>query len=146
MGVPDANAISIAENAILLVDDEPLIRRLARVFLELEGFRVLEASDAAEALELYHANAARIQLVLTDLNMPGMTGIELATQIRRQRPEMPIVFISGSLSQFGAYQMTGCVSVDKPFQAGELAGCVRKALATAREGELSAIMRRSGFA
>ena len=137
MGVPDANAISIAENAILLVDDELLIRQLARVFLELEGFKVLEASDGAEALELYQVNAARIQLLLTDVNIPGMTGIELATRIRRQRPEMPIVFTSGSFAQFGPLEVRDCLSVDKPFQAGEPVACVRKALATAREETFS---------
>jgi len=125
-------------DSILIVDDEPPVRRMVHLFLELAGFRVLEASNGAEALELLDAHTADIGLLLTDLNMPGINGIELATQVRRLRPDLPVVFLSGNLGQFRALpRPSGCLSIDKPFRAGELIRCIRKALATAHQGEPS---------
>src|SRR5882762_687659 len=126
----DARALSVVDETILVVDDDQPVRRVVvHFFLELAGFRVLEACSGAEALELFHANAAQVRLLLTDLNISGISGIELANQIRRQRPSLPIVFLSGAIPPFSATTPRGCLSIDKPFRVRELVRCVQQALA-----------------
>ncbi|MFW5952476.1 MAG: ATP-binding protein, partial [Gemmatimonadota bacterium] len=79
---------------ILLVEDEDGVRDLARRVLEKNGYRVLEAADPAAALELMSESPA-VDLLLTDVVMPGMSGGELAEHLRRSRPGLPTLFTSG---------------------------------------------------
>lgn len=79
---------------ILLVEDEQAVRRIARVALERHGFRVIEATNAAEALG-YGFGSEPIDLLLTDVVMPGLSGPELATRIAAVRPTLSIVYMSG---------------------------------------------------
>jgi two-component system, cell cycle sensor histidine kinase and response regulator CckA len=71
---------------VLLVEDDPVVRALARRTLESQGFRVLEAADGTEALEVARDGEHRIDVVVTDLMMPNMTGEELATRLATMRP------------------------------------------------------------
>ncbi|MCC6858426.1 MAG: PAS domain-containing protein [Bryobacterales bacterium] len=80
---------------ILLVDDEQMVRSLARRFLETQGYRVLEASGGPEALQMSREYKGQIHLLVTDVVMPRMSGRELAFQLAAERPEMQVLYVSG---------------------------------------------------
>src|SRR5215469_2745407 len=80
---------------ILLADDEPQLRNLLCLILETCGYSLLVAKDAQDALEIVSKSAEPIDLLVSDIEMPGMTGPELAKQIRRFRPYLKILLISG---------------------------------------------------
>ncbi|MCC6316123.1 MAG: response regulator [Gemmatimonadaceae bacterium] len=82
---------------VLLVEDDPAVRALTRRMLREAGYTVQEASDAYEALGLVGADCAGFDLVVTDVIMPGMGGRDLAAELRRRRPDMRILFMSGYL-------------------------------------------------
>lgn len=83
---------------ILIVDDKDSNRALVREILKLNDFSLLEARDSREALEVHRSHAGRIDLLITDLVMPDLNGIELARQIRPQRPEMKVLYMSGYMA------------------------------------------------
>ena len=83
--------ISKGHETILLVEDEENLRRLARQSLENQGYRVIDAPDGATAIQISQAHKGPIQLLLTDVIMPGMNGRELANQISASRPEMRVL-------------------------------------------------------
>ena len=81
--------------SVLLVEDEVLISSMVADYLTASGFAVHEATTADEALE-YINSGVNIDVLFTDVNLPGgMNGAELATHVRKMRPEMPIVYTSG---------------------------------------------------
>lgn len=80
---------------ILLVEDEPLVRRLASVVLKENGYRVLEAADGPEALRLAGSQTGDIDLLLTDVVMPRMSGRETADRLASERGDMKVLFMSG---------------------------------------------------
>jgi hypothetical protein len=80
---------------VLLVEDEAVLRGLLHETLASCGYRVLVARDAAEALQMADEHAGPIHLLVTDVIMPGFTGVEAAAQLRPTRPEMKVLFISG---------------------------------------------------
>jgi CheY-like chemotaxis protein len=82
--------------AILLVEDEIELRRTTRRVLENNGYRVFEAQSAHEAIQVWSGQGGHIDLLLTDLLMPGgMTGRELADQLRSDAPKLQVIFTSG---------------------------------------------------
>ena len=80
---------------VLLVEDDEGVRRLTRRVLEQYGYRAVEARTGAEALELLNRDQPLIDAVVSDVVMPGMGGRELVGRIRRLRPDIPVVFLSG---------------------------------------------------
>jgi CheY-like chemotaxis protein len=80
---------------ILIVEDEEMVRELARILLEEEGYEVVTAANGAEALELGTKIGGAIDLVITDLVMPQMSGIEFARHLKAIHPNIPILFTSG---------------------------------------------------
>lgn len=118
---------------ILLVEDEENVRRVTGRLLERLGFRVLLASSAEEALELYEGRGVRPDLVLTDVVMPGLTGFELAERLRASDPDLPILFTSGYTSRELGRTPDAPPSpfLPKPFSMEELDRSVREALGTA---------------
>jgi CheY-like chemotaxis protein len=80
---------------ILFVDDIEQLARLSKLFLEREGFRVTTRTNAAEALSLLQDNPKVFGMVITDMTMPGIDGLELARRIHIHSPEMPVVLCSG---------------------------------------------------
>ena len=80
---------------ILVVEDEGNLRRLARQFLEKQGYKVLEAADGAAAITISSSYAGPIHLLLTDVIMPGMNGRELAQRLTSLRPQTSVLFMSG---------------------------------------------------
>lgn len=86
---------TIPDPVVLLVDDEEDLRDIMRRMLERRGFRTLVAADAGQALQLCRDHPAAIDLVVTDLNLPGMSGREFAEAAVAAQPNLRVVFISG---------------------------------------------------
>jgi signal transduction histidine kinase len=116
---------------ILLVDDESAVREVLARGLQDRGYRVLEASDGPQALETLQHSADEIDLVITDVAMPGMTGIDLAQRALSLRPFLPFIFVSGQpkevLPGFGSLDQDHAL-LEKPFSPEVLADCVRARL------------------
>jgi CheY-like chemotaxis protein/two-component sensor histidine kinase len=94
---------------ILLVEDEEHILFVTKTVLKALGFRVIEATNGREALELYHKNAADIRLVVTDIGMPIMDGYDLFHELKKINPDLPIVISSG----FGDAAVTSRIPREK---------------------------------
>ncbi len=113
---------------ILLVEDDDLVRALARRFLERYRYKVIEAADAAAALALSDASDGPIDLLLTDVVMPRMSGPDLARELQRRRSGVRVVFVSGYAdSTFMPADMLDAV-LHKPFSELDLVRKVRRAL------------------
>lgn len=117
---------------ILLVEDAALVRTLARQVLETAGYRVLEAASAEAALKLCETiNGTRIDLLLTDVVMPGMSGNEMSKILAKKQPNMPVLYMSGytdeAIVQHGVLE-AGINFLQKPFSPGALALKVREVL------------------
>jgi hypothetical protein len=130
VAAPDPGTASTAQagngETIVLVEDDPLVRDVARRMLDRLGYRVLPAPDGVEGLDLIRSPSTRIDLLVTDVVMPGMSGPELASRARRVRPGLPVVFVSGYPQPVGS---GGAVEVlAKPFSVEALAARVRAAL------------------
>jgi PAS domain S-box-containing protein len=115
---------TIAENrTVLLVEDESALRKLTRKTLLDAGFTVLEAKDALEAIEIARQTTTHIDLLLTDVIMPGMSGRALAEALSPHRPEMRVIYMSGYSD--GVIAKHGIVDAElailrKPFSKDEL--------------------------
>jgi two-component system, cell cycle sensor histidine kinase and response regulator CckA len=119
---------------ILLVEDEPAVRSLARKVLERSGFTVVEAADPAAAIELEAGYAGRIDLLLSDVVMPGMSGQVLADRLVLRRPGMRVLFMSGYNEEAILHQgilREGAALLTKPFSPNELLDLVRLTLGDA---------------
>jgi len=116
---------------ILLVEDQADLRRLALSLLRKYGYQVLEAADAAAALELARRHAGPIHLLLTDAIMPGMTGRELAERLQPSRARLKVLYLSGhSAEAFGREDSLRAPGtyLRKPFAPADLVAKVREAL------------------
>ncbi len=115
---------------ILVVDDEPLIRRFAARVLEQEGYLVLEAPDGAEALNLVRARAGRFAVVVSDIVMPRLNGVELLQAVSTSHPELPFILMTGyavaELTELGI--AAPCATLAKPFPAERLLEEVRRCI------------------
>jgi CheY-like chemotaxis protein len=120
---------------ILLVEDDPAVRRMASEVLLSTGYRVLAAPSGADALRMAAKHEGRLDLLLTDVVMPGMTGPELARQFISQFPRIRILFMSGytddAIEKHGVRGRTVRV-LQKPFTHETLAQSVREILGPAR--------------
>jgi two-component system, cell cycle sensor histidine kinase and response regulator CckA len=96
--------VPMGTETVLLTEDEQDVREIAREFLESGGYRVIEAKDGADAIQLAAQNRGKIQLLVTDMVMPGMTGQELAVQLQAEHPGLCVVFMSG-YSEHAATEM-----------------------------------------
>jgi CheY-like chemotaxis protein len=112
---------------ILLVEDEESVRRLATLLLERSGYRLLVASSGEEALQTARAFAGEIDLLLTDVVLPGLNGRRLADLLRAERPRTKVVFASGYFDDRGILE-PGSDFIQKPFDPDTLARSVRRAL------------------
>lgn len=119
------------KETILLAEDEASLRKLTRATLEQNGYKVLEAKDGVEALAVSEACDLPIDLLLTDVVMPGMGGRALAQELTRRRPEMRVVYMSGYTGQGVGTQGPidpGSDFLSKPFTRVVLARKIREAL------------------
>ena len=119
------------QETILLVEDETNLRRLARQYLETQGYKILEAEDGAAALQIVDGHQGTIDLLLTDVIMPGMNGRELATQIADLLPGMRVLYMSGytenAIGHDGMLD-AGINLLQKPFSLPALKDRVREVL------------------
>ena len=116
---------------ILLVEDEEMLRKLARQTLAGYGYRILEAEDGDEATVLSAQHEGAIQLLLTDVIMPGMNGRELANRLLETRPTLRVLFMSGYTDDAIVHQHaleSSANFIQKPFSPDSLAQKVRKVL------------------
>lgn len=119
-------------STILVVEDEAALRRLICISLEKRKHRILVAKDGVEGVEIFRQNADQIQLVVSDLVMPRMDGIQLKQHIAALRPDVKFLFMSGYAEQIveqhrGSLQ--SCAFLEKPFLPEELAKKVQGVLA-----------------
>jgi len=122
-----------SQPTILLVEDEDGIRELSRRVLKPQGYHVLIACDGVEALEICAAQPGKIDLVITDVHMPRMSGFELVERLSVSHPSMRVLFTSGeSLEQLieEGPPPPGSRFLGKPFFVGELIAIVQELLQT----------------
>ncbi len=116
---------------MLLVEDEEAVRALAGTVLQRNGYRVLEAPRGPEAVEIFERHEGPINLLLTDVVMPGMSGRELAERLRRLSPELKVLYMSGyreeALDGRGLANQ-GRAFLQKPFTPSALTHRVRELL------------------
>jgi CheY-like chemotaxis protein len=116
---------------ILVVDDEPMALKLVQSVLERRGFEVLTSASPLEALEIFQSQQQRIELLISDVVMPGMDGAALANRIVAMNPDLPVLFMSGlvtarEVEQVGA--LAQFAFIRKPFRPATLVQAVRKML------------------
>jgi two-component system cell cycle sensor histidine kinase/response regulator CckA len=113
-----------AYGTILVVEDEMALRRLIRLSLERCGYKVLTAKDGTEALEICQRNPSQIHLVLSDIMMPHVNGLQLRERAATLCPEAKFLFMSGYSEEIilpGNLSAHGCAFLEKPFRPDELA-------------------------
>jgi PAS domain S-box-containing protein len=133
--VPESHA-PLAEvpggvETVLVAEDQPEVRRLALRILTSHGYQLLEASSGPEALELSRRHAGPIDLLVTDVIMPEMTGRELATRLRESRPQIKVLYVSGYTADIIGREGVldaGVAYLPKPFTPAQLALKVREVL------------------
>ena len=132
---------------ILVVEDDPMIRRVVERLLAAVGYRVLVAEDGRSAIELAAAEPGSIDLLLSDVVMPGMSGHELAAELVASRPAMRVLHMSGYGERVGAgapsLSGVSCL-LAKPFSSGELLGRVRDLLDAGRRAAAHVHHLRNG--
>jgi two-component system, cell cycle sensor histidine kinase and response regulator CckA len=99
---------------ILVVDDDPCIRSFVASILRAYNYAVLCVENAEEAFDLVKNRVADIALLLTDMHMPGICGVDLIRNVRKLRPEMPVLAMSGNLDVW-IEQLDGIPCIAKPF-------------------------------
>jgi two-component system, cell cycle sensor histidine kinase and response regulator CckA len=118
------------QRTILLVEDEPFLREVTRDLLESAGFSVLAAENAIEAVQIYDKHEPSIEIVMTDMILPGSTGQQLGQDLRKRCPQLSVLVTSG-------YSDAGCDIEDyasqtyflaKPYSRRELLGKIETIL------------------
>jgi DNA-binding NtrC family response regulator len=114
---------------ILLIDDEDSQRKFMRRTLREAGYRVLEGADYGEALAIHHQNQERIDLLITDISLPGQNGYELGKALLGIDPGLRVIFISGpvgaEICRFYKMDTTDVRFLEKPFTSADLLRRVR---------------------
>jgi len=118
-----------SKGRVLVVDDEPAIRLLCRVNLELDGYEVLEAATLAEARECLARTA--LDAVVVDLHLGRETSHELIADCAGRMPPIPVAVITGSTDASGAERAGAGALLPKPFAIGELSATVERLTAQA---------------
>ena len=127
-----ADTRTVSGSTILLVEDESAVRTAARRMLERRGYTVLEARHGADALMVWRDRRTAINAVVTDLRMPEMGGRDLIAQLRAERPELPVVYVSGYSEQsVPDANSPRTAFLDKPFTMDALLAAVERVLAEA---------------
>jgi two-component system, cell cycle sensor histidine kinase and response regulator CckA len=118
--------------SILVVDDETAVRRFAARVLQREGYVVVEATDGVEALELVQVQGISVEVVVSDIVMPRLNGVELMQALSLSHPLLPFILMSGyataALSELGI--VAPCSVLPKPFPSelllAEVQRCIRR--------------------
>jgi len=112
---------------ILVVDDEPVVLNLTKLILETAGYPVLAANNGQQALAFFENGNHSIDLLLTDINMPAISGLELACRVSEIEPRLPVVFMTGRRTNGPGVELlvdegpfSHCKVIRKPFTSNEL--------------------------
>jgi PAS domain S-box-containing protein len=128
---PSAQPPVAGTDTVLLVEDQPDLRNLVQIMLAEAGYHVLAASSTTEALALGSAPGVHIDLLLTDVVMPVMTGPQLAAELVRRAPDVEVLYMSGyfgdALTQYGLDEAAAAI-IHKPFKPEQLLKLVRDLL------------------
>jgi CheY-like chemotaxis protein len=129
-------AATTAEGLVLVVEDEVLVQMLVLEVLDELGVQVLEANDGPSALEIIQAEPG-IDLLVTDVGLPGMNGRQLAEAARAIRPDLRVLFVTGyaeKAADSGAFLGPGMEMITKPFALEQLSGKVAEMLKAPKAG------------
>jgi PAS domain S-box-containing protein len=130
---PPARSDHGGSETILLVEDEPSVRELARRILHSRGYNVLVAMDGPSAIEMVEHGQQHVDLLLTDVIMPGLNGQDVAERVRALRPDIRVLFMSGYNEEAvlrDGVLAAGAAFLEKPFSPSELLNRVRRILQT----------------
>jgi DNA-binding NtrC family response regulator len=123
----------------LVVDDEPMVRHLVRRILEPDVCAVLDAEDGETALRLIQRRREAIDVVLTDLVMPGLDGFDVVDVLARHHPELPVACMSGYVSQLSGIRSLSVPFIPKPFTTEILRGLMVPLIERSRAIRASAV-------
>jgi CheY-like chemotaxis protein len=117
------------DSTVLVVDDDPQVLEVAATACEEIGLNVLRAEDGAGALEILRVNP-QVELLLTDISMPNMTGWELAHAAKLQYPDLKVIYVSGNLKTlpFGQHGIGYGPLLPKPWRSNQLHKQIRAVL------------------
>lgn len=124
--------MSLRDRTVLVVDDEPDLCEIVRRVLTRENATVVTATSVGEAVRLAEAHTGDLDLVITDMRMPGGTGVDLSDQIRLTRPTTAVIFMSGLPSYHESLTDLGprAAVLSKPFTPAQLVAAATAALST----------------
>ena len=123
------------QETLLIVEDQPDVRRMSLSILKASGYRLLEAGNAEQALRLSANYRGKIDLLVTDVIMPGLNGRQLADRLVEERPGLKVLYTSGYTADVIALHGSlepGMEYLPKPFGAAQLSAKVREVLASGR--------------
>jgi two-component system, cell cycle sensor histidine kinase and response regulator CckA len=122
---------------VLLVDDNPDVRAILSEVLRIGGFAILEAADGTAALRIAETTLRPIEILVTDIHMPGIDGLELARRVQALRPATGVVYMSGAPADVVAARglAAGTVFLPKPFGPDVLLEGVRDAMRRVEAGD-----------
>jgi CheY-like chemotaxis protein len=133
-----ATKLASGNETILVAEDQEGVRVMTRKILERCGYRILTAEGPSEALELASDYSEQIDLILTDVVMPDMSGPQLVERLSPILPDTPVIFMSGytddQLQHHGVLD-EGVILIEKPFTAMTLSAAVREVLDKAADGD-----------
>ena len=131
-GAPEME--TVGRGRILLVDDDADVRSITALMLMDVGYEVVEASTGAAALDALERAGSRPEVVVADIAMPGINGVELAAIVRRTWPDLPVLLMTGYAESALLRSVAGQEVLRKPFQAAELEAKLRQAIAHSQRG------------
>lgn len=120
--------LAAAAETILFVEDEAFVRDVTCEVLRSAGYRVLAARNAAEAVGIYEARGGEVELLLSDVVLPGETGPAMARRLRREHPELKVLLVTGYAEQMGLLEGKQEEFLAKPFSTEALLRKVRQVL------------------
>jgi two-component system, cell cycle sensor histidine kinase and response regulator CckA len=136
--------VAAGTETLLLVEDEPAVRKASVEFLRLQGYKILEAKDGLEALAMAKQSESRIDLLVTDVVMPNMSGGELAKKLGRLAPEIKFLFVSGYAGKTVLDHHVLDLETNflqKPYSLRQLAGKIRTVLESRHKAVLTSAAR-----
>src|SRR5262249_37405585 len=118
-------ATNVVRGTVLLVDPDDKSRGVARYVLNRHGYRVIEADSGALALMLWDGQARNVDLLLTDMVLPGSSGFDLASQLRQSRADLKVIYACANESEMSSQNLPGENKyITKPYRSEQLAECV----------------------
>jgi DNA-binding response OmpR family regulator len=124
-GLPDIRSLGVERPIIIVADDEVLVRNIVTLLLQGQGYIVLTASDGQEGLELSRKYPGTIDLVITDVEMPRLNGMDLVTHLQEERPGIKVLVMSGSDMKEIVSRNVNLPFLPKPFDGETLLSRVR---------------------